>query len=974
MTKSKKFTAAVAASAVASAMVAPAAFAGTTFSDIDGSFAKDAIVKLADAGIINGVGNGQFNPTGLIERQDFAIILAKALKLDTTSAPASATFSDIPKDHYAFAAVEAAVKAGLIKGNGDGSFGAGANLSRQDMAVFFGRALNVVAGSDVVAGKASKLSFSDNASIADYAKDAVGAAFELGYISGDNGAFNPNGNATREQVASLATRWMAAAATVGNASVTGATVVDNNTLTLSFSKEVAEVKAADVKVAVKATNAVVNVQSVTLAADKKSATVKVDNLASGTTFSVSFGGKTVDVTTATPSSLAVSSVSVLNGKQIAVKFSKEVEAVTATTAANYTLVDSAGGAVPFAAPVLQDDGVTVILNLTNATLKTMSTPVAVTVKGVLDAADATVKAPLYSTTVTISDTTAATVVSVSSKTNSVAADKLTVTFSEPVNTPIFKIDGVVKAGVANADFTAYTISNLSLDAAASHTLQVLNLSDFSTNNTPLVTQTFNVTKDVAAPTASVAAKNDHQFLVTFSKAVDATTVAGTMNIVVKDELLGAVNSTVTADSSDTTGTKFIVSITDAGLYTNKDSRTFTLLLNNNIADTLGNKLTAMTTQVALNKDVTAPTITGATFKTNATTGGVLAIVLSLSEGAAANPALSTAGIKVIDQNGVDKTAGFFAPTSPVTAGSTKVTLNLAAEKTDLYNNYSFFIPAGLIADNSQALNKTAAYTANVNFGTTPTSTFTVAQSGYTPVSTNKFVFDFKRAVKGGAVAGSATDLNNYTINGSALPAGTSITLDIAMNVATITLPANSIAKTDSNAIFTISNVQDSSGNVVSPFSGFVAVADNVSPVMSAAALNADGTVSLTFSEALNANNASDFVVSVNGSNLSAGYTVQKIVAGADAGKFLVTVQVAHSTGVDATAGTADDFAFIDANGDATFNAGDIKVAVGATTGALMNADLTSALISSVKVSTVAAPAATDASGNALTGGTTVTAK
>ncbi|KEO83301.1 hypothetical protein EL26_10005 [Tumebacillus flagellatus] len=271
--KSKKLTATVAASAVASALVAPAAFAGTTFSDIDGSFAKDAILKLADAGILNGVGNGNFNPTGTIERQDFAIILAKALKLDTTSAPATATFTDVPKDHYAFAAVEAAVKAGLIKGTGNGQFGAGSNLTREDMAVIFGRALNLAAGKDVVTGGAANLTFSDAADIADYAKDAVGTAFKLGYISGSNGAFDPKGTATREQVASLTVRWQTAVDTVkvpvGAVSAT-VSATAANTITVKFNQPVDTTKAT---FSVKKATTSVQVDSATWSDDKTTATL-----------------------------------------------------------------------------------------------------------------------------------------------------------------------------------------------------------------------------------------------------------------------------------------------------------------------------------------------------------------------------------------------------------------------------------------------------------------------------------------------------------------------------------------------------------------------------------------------------------------------------------------------------------------------------------------------------------------------------
>lgn len=189
--------------ALLSACALPAS-AAVTLTDIDGSYAKDAINQLAEQGIINGKGNGKFDPTGKIERQDFAIILAKALNLDMDSAPASATFSDVPATHYAYEAVEAAVKAGLINGQGDGKFGNGENLTRQDMAVLFVRALGVDA-----AGKGADLKFNDADKISWYAKDSVAAAVELKLINGlGNGNFDPTGGADRQAVAQVAAKFM----------------------------------------------------------------------------------------------------------------------------------------------------------------------------------------------------------------------------------------------------------------------------------------------------------------------------------------------------------------------------------------------------------------------------------------------------------------------------------------------------------------------------------------------------------------------------------------------------------------------------------------------------------------------------------------------------------------------------------------------------------------------------------------------
>lgn len=197
------------AAALLSACAFPAHAAPTSLTDISNSYAKDAILELVDKGIINGKGNGTFDPTGKIYRQDFAIILAKALSLDVTSAPPSPTFSDIPATHYSYKFVEAAVKAGLIKGQGNGEFGLGENLSRQDMAVLFIRALGVDASGK--AAELGKLNFSDAASISNYAKDAVAAAVELKLLNGQtDGSFNPAGSADRQSVALVASRFLKA--------------------------------------------------------------------------------------------------------------------------------------------------------------------------------------------------------------------------------------------------------------------------------------------------------------------------------------------------------------------------------------------------------------------------------------------------------------------------------------------------------------------------------------------------------------------------------------------------------------------------------------------------------------------------------------------------------------------------------------------------------------------------------------------
>jgi len=91
--------------------------------------------------------------------------------------------------------VKLAASAGIVTGKGDGSFGIGEKITRQDMAVMIARAKNLISENTTER-------FADDAEISDYAKMSVYAAKNAGIISGvgDN-TFNPQGFATRAETA-----------------------------------------------------------------------------------------------------------------------------------------------------------------------------------------------------------------------------------------------------------------------------------------------------------------------------------------------------------------------------------------------------------------------------------------------------------------------------------------------------------------------------------------------------------------------------------------------------------------------------------------------------------------------------------------------------------------------------------------------------------------------------------------------------
>jgi hypothetical protein len=557
-------------------------------------------------------------------------------------------------------------------------------------------------------------------------------------------------------------------------------------------------------------------------------------------------------------------VCAINASQFVVKFNKEVDATTAGTAGNYTLND--GNAVTSA--VVLGDGKSVKLTVT--TPYTTSASVAVTVENVALKSDTTKTFPLYSSVVKVEDTVKASIVSVDSITNGATAAKATVKFSEPVKSGIVKIDGQSVATIVSTT-DSLEITGLSLDASKSHKIEVVNLTDTADNVNSLVSTDFTVKKDSDAPTiASVQAHGDYQILVTFNKEIDATTVAAG-DVSVKDELLSGVSvANFAALAGDTTGTKFVITLDKtqaevSGLYTNKSTRNLTVVFaNNSVDDSLGNQLAATTKAVTLTKDVTAPSITGLTFEKDATTKQVKELKVTLDEAVDSTFDLST--FTIVDANGILKTDILNAAT--YTVSGKEVVIDIA--DASLSGKYSFQIASGAATDLALSANDSRAFTGTLDFGTTQSSgTFELIDGnggtdGEVTESGNVITVTFPEAVKGGAVTGSATDVNNYSINGKPLPVGTTITLDGTQTVATITIADESITTGDAAAVFTINNVQSLTNKTIKPVTTTTVVTDNVDPVLTSARVLDNNSIELTYSENLatvtGANVGLEFVV------------------------------------------------------------------------------------------------------------------
>lgn len=166
------------------------------YTDIDNyEWAKEAIIGLTNAGIVNGMGDGEFQPAGNVTREQFCKMVVQMYGLDT--AETSTYFGDVDASAWYAPYVAAALSAGFVQGQSDEYFGIGEPIMRQDMATILYRAINM---SDEMV----TLDFTDNDSIASYAKDAVAELVGLGIMNGyEDESFQPRGNATRAEAAKV---------------------------------------------------------------------------------------------------------------------------------------------------------------------------------------------------------------------------------------------------------------------------------------------------------------------------------------------------------------------------------------------------------------------------------------------------------------------------------------------------------------------------------------------------------------------------------------------------------------------------------------------------------------------------------------------------------------------------------------------------------------------------------------------------
>ena len=167
-----------------------------SFRDVSTShWAYAAIMSLAEKGVVSGGTDNNFNPDSSIKREEFLKMLLLAFNIEIGDYKND--FADVDKTAWYRLYVSTARYNQITRGDENGNFGAGSEITRQDAAVMLCRVCGLQENNGAAA-------FDDDAQISDYAKKAVYSLRDKGVMKGkENNKFAPTDAITRAEAAAL---------------------------------------------------------------------------------------------------------------------------------------------------------------------------------------------------------------------------------------------------------------------------------------------------------------------------------------------------------------------------------------------------------------------------------------------------------------------------------------------------------------------------------------------------------------------------------------------------------------------------------------------------------------------------------------------------------------------------------------------------------------------------------------------------
>ncbi|MFC3799799.1 S-layer homology domain-containing protein [Cohnella sp. GCM10012308] len=828
-----------------------------------------------DQGVLKGDPSGNPRLDSTLTRAEFATIVASVggLKLVNTTS----SFSDVKAADWYFTAIQSASDAGLVNGIGAGKFGPKLNVTVEQVikvAVTLAGLKPVdgavVAGSSAWAGP--YIQAATNAGLAvpsNYKANATrGQTIDVAYVVTqlkarpvlDGVTVTVNADDTITVAGKVVGTADSVKVAQGTATAVAATLKDDKTFTYTTTKQVAGTYKFTV---------------VAYDGDKASAAVEKE---------VTIGG------------FAVSSVAVLNGKQIAVTFNKAVQEGTSVGGVSYSLntndsyfVLSGGNATYPKSVSLSSDKTVATLTFDNFVSRLGSYQQFEVKSGLKSASGQSLTA--YKQAVQLTDSTAPAVTEVTW-----LGTVPTIKFSEPVKAASLvgtvSINGSVielnHAGIgytnnvdADTDVTSINITGLSKNT--NYTLNIVGAQDLAGTKFEYNT-TLQVPNDTTPPTVVSATINGTVLTVKYSEALGKSAAnvvyGGVASATGKTDVVGGNYDssafTVTFDLNNwLNGANFLNSSVTISGY----------------KDAVGNTGADYTTSVTITKDTAAPALQSAfidgkklVFKFNEDAVAVNAPVVQYSY-------TDTSGVKFNTQNLAGTwTQGYDANNNnngvPSASEGENQYLVFTTTQTFAPGTYVFTVvyqndgtpsanPVKYIADTAAVSNK---ITSNLS-----TSTITVSSgsaSGNIKVSIAQdqdnpsklvFTFGYNNSNDAPTLATDTPDISKFLINGVALPTGTSISFVQNRNTIEAILPAGTITSSGYRSV-SVSNIKDTAGNTLSSTANEnsnsnLYLKENVKPTASNITVVSDKVLTVSLSEAVqqNLNFTTGVEVYINGS-------------------------------------------------------------------------------------------------------------
>ena len=175
-----------------------------TFIDINRSFAKDSITRLADLGVVKGISEDLYAPKEGTTRAEFMSMLTRlAVPADQIKAASQEdlTFIDTPADSWYTPELKAAIRYGIAKGFSTENFRPDQKIDREQAAKMLSGALySLVAETD-------QMFYADAADVSKWAKAEVSGLTATQIVEGyPDQTFRPHANLTRAESAAMIDR------------------------------------------------------------------------------------------------------------------------------------------------------------------------------------------------------------------------------------------------------------------------------------------------------------------------------------------------------------------------------------------------------------------------------------------------------------------------------------------------------------------------------------------------------------------------------------------------------------------------------------------------------------------------------------------------------------------------------------------------------------------------------------------------